>query len=129
MEYKTPSRFIMEIPQKFLTIKEHVDSTYRDNFFQIDNLQLNNFLNENKGYGTKDNLSQKTTVPKREHTEKSHDGNGSAFVLKERVLHPKYGPGRIVKIEGSGDNIKLTISFGVTTKVFMEKYTPLEKLN
>lgn len=55
--------------------------------------------------------------------------NGSSFMVKERVMHPRFGPGRIVKIEGSGDNIKLTISFGLTRKVFMEKYTPLEKMN
>jgi hypothetical protein len=37
--------------------------------------------------------------------------------------------GRVLKIEGSGDNIKLTILFGSTSKVFMEKYTPLEKIS
>jgi len=34
-----------------------------------------------------------------------------------------------VKKEGSGDNVKLTIDFdGVGRKVFLEKYTPLEKI-
>jgi hypothetical protein len=55
--------------------------------------------------------------------------SGSQFSLRERVVHPKYGTGRIVKIEGSGDNIKLTISFGITNRAFMEKYTPLQKMN
>ncbi len=34
-----------------------------------------------------------------------------------------------MKIEGSGDNVKLTIQFdGQGIKVFMEKYTPLERV-
>ena len=61
--------------------------------------------------------------------EEDSGGSGSNFSVQERVMHPRFGPGRIVKIEGTGDNIKLTISFGLTRKVFMEKYTPLEKMN
>ena len=61
--------------------------------------------------------------------EEDQGGSGSNFMVQERIMHPRFGPGRILKIEGSGDNIKLTISFGLTKKVFMEKYTPLEKLN
>jgi hypothetical protein len=51
------------------------------------------------------------------------------FTLREKVMHPKFGMGRITKIEGTGDNIKLTITFGLSSKVFLEKYTPLEKIN
>ncbi|MCU0846542.1 MAG: hypothetical protein MUD12_01485 [Spirochaetes bacterium] len=50
------------------------------------------------------------------------------FSVKERVMHPKYGPGRIERIEGEGDNIKLTIAFTSGKKTFLEKYTPLEKM-
>jgi hypothetical protein len=33
-----------------------------------------------------------------------------------------------MKIEGSGDNVKLTIQFnGYGSKTFLEKYTPLER--
>jgi len=42
-------------------------------------------------------------------------------------MHPKYGVGRVLSIEGSGDNLKLTILFGSRIKTFLEKYTPLEK--
>ena len=57
------------------------------------------------------------------------DESVSKFTVKESVMHPKYGVGRIISIEGTGDNIKLTIGFGLTKRVFMEKYTPLQKLN
>jgi DNA helicase-2/ATP-dependent DNA helicase PcrA len=53
----------------------------------------------------------------------------SSFKIRDRVRHPRYGSGRIMKIEGSGDNVKLTIQFdGQGIKVFMEKYTPLERV-
>ncbi len=53
----------------------------------------------------------------------------SVFNVRDRVLHPRFGNGRIVKKEGTGDNVKLTIDFdGVGRKVFLEKYTPLEKI-
>jgi len=127
MEYKTPSRFLSEIPKNFIILKEHNDS----NFFEGRGSSFNQrdaFFDGTPSFNEKNHTFAKTTVLKRE-SHKQEDSNGSAFTIRERVLHPKYGTGRIVKIEGSGDNIKLTISFGVTTKVFMEKYTPLQKLN
>ncbi len=51
----------------------------------------------------------------------------SKFRIRDSVLHPKYGIGRVLSIEGSGDNVKLTILFGKSSKTFLEKYTPLEK--
>jgi len=53
--------------------------------------------------------------------------NGSKFRKRERVIHPKFGTGTITMIEGSGDNVKLTILFGTRLKTFLEKYTPLER--
>ena len=48
---------------------------------------------------------------------------------KDRVIHPKYGIGRVVAVEGNGDNLKLTIVFETAgLKSFLEKYTPLEKV-
>jgi DNA helicase-2/ATP-dependent DNA helicase PcrA len=51
----------------------------------------------------------------------------SKFKLWEKLLHPKFGIGTVIKIEGNGDNVKLTMDFGTTKKVFAEKYAPLEK--
>jgi DNA helicase-2/ATP-dependent DNA helicase PcrA len=57
---------------------------------------------------------------------KTGDNGSSRFSLNQRITHPKYGPGRILTIQGSGDNVKLTIAFPSGRKTFMEKYTPLE---
>ena len=51
----------------------------------------------------------------------------SAYRKLDRVMHPKYGAGTVIKIEGAGDNVKLTILFTTGAKTFLEKYTPLEK--
>ena len=45
-----------------------------------------------------------------------------------RIRHSKYGPGVILRREGSGDNVKLTVSFpGYGMKKLIEKYANLEK--
>ena len=44
------------------------------------------------------------------------------------VRHPKYGKGLILRREGAGDNVKLTVSFpGFGQKKLIEKYANLEK--
>ncbi len=57
---------------------------------------------------------------------KTGESDSSRFSLNQRITHPKYGPGRILTIQGSGDDVKLTIAFPSGRKTFMEKYTPLE---
>jgi ATP-dependent DNA helicase UvrD/PcrA len=50
------------------------------------------------------------------------------FVPGTHVRHPKYGKGLVLRREGSGDNVKLTISFpGFGQKKLIEKYANLEK--
>ena len=46
-----------------------------------------------------------------------------------RVRHPKLGVGKVVKIEGKGDETKLTVYFdGKGRRVLVAKYAPLEVL-
>jgi DNA helicase-2/ATP-dependent DNA helicase PcrA len=52
-----------------------------------------------------------------------------AFGLGKRVHHPEYGIGTIIHVEGSGDSLKLTVSFSVYgSKKFLPKYAPLEPI-
>jgi DNA helicase II / ATP-dependent DNA helicase PcrA len=52
----------------------------------------------------------------------------SGFVPGSHVKHEKYGKGLVLRREGSGDNVKLTISFpGFGQKKLIEKYAHLEK--
>ena len=51
----------------------------------------------------------------------------SGFVPGSHVRHEKYGKGLVLRREGSGDNIKLTVSFpGFGQKKLIEKYAKLE---
>jgi DNA helicase-2/ATP-dependent DNA helicase PcrA len=53
--------------------------------------------------------------------------NPQSFVPGAHVRHPKYGKGLILRREGSGDNVKLTVSFpGFGQKKLIEKYANLE---
>jgi len=50
------------------------------------------------------------------------------FVAGTHVRHAKYGKGLVLRREGSGDNVKLTISFpGFGQKKLIEKFANLEK--
>ena len=133
-ENKFPSRFIDEIPWEFINRTEHISQGYgwsgsssRESYSQTESRQYVQNKNETVTYSSK----PKESSYLEELFEKRNDidESGSKFVVKESVMHPKFGVGRIVSIEGTGDNIKLTISFGLTKRVFMEKYTPLQKLN
>lgn len=51
-----------------------------------------------------------------------------SFVPGVHVRHPKYGKGLILRREGAGDNVKLTVSFpGFGHKKLIEKYANLER--
>ena len=70
---------------------------------------------------------------------KSHSSNQSqipnpksqieqGFVPGSHVRHAKYGKGLVLRREGSGDNVKLTVSFpGFGQKKLIEKFANLEK--
>jgi len=50
------------------------------------------------------------------------------FVAGSHVRHDKYGKGLVLRREGSGDNVKLTISFpGFGQKKMIEKFAKLQK--
>lgn len=138
-EYKRPSRFLDEIPRNLLEVKSYTGEYSGGRDSSSGGYSFNSYQSQRRDTPAaeapvkKYQLStdevpapaRKTEQP----AEREESDSGSQFSLRERVVHPKYGTGRIVKIEGSGDNIKLTISFGVTNRVFMEKYTPLKKMN
>lgn len=46
----------------------------------------------------------------------------------QRVKHPIWGEGRILQVDGSGDNMRATIRFSSATKKVMLKYAALEMI-
>ncbi len=54
--------------------------------------------------------------------------SSGSFVAGSHVRHAKYGKGLVLRREGTGDNVKLTISFpGFGQKKMIEKFANLEK--
>ncbi len=52
------------------------------------------------------------------------------LAVGERVLHPKYGMGTVVGVEGAGERAQATIDFGSEgTKRLLLRYAPVERLN
>ena len=50
-----------------------------------------------------------------------------SFIPGSHVRHEKYGRGLVLRREGLGDNVKLTVSFaGFGQKKLMEKYANLQ---
>jgi DNA helicase II / ATP-dependent DNA helicase PcrA len=55
-------------------------------------------------------------------------GSGAGLRANMRVRHAKYGQGLIIKVEGEGDDAKLTINFpGYGVKKMIAKYAGLER--
>ena len=52
----------------------------------------------------------------------------TGFTPGSHVTHEKYGRGLVLRREGSGDNVKLTVSFpGFGQKKLIEKFANLQK--
>ena len=62
-------------------------------------------------------------------TPASQKSDPNMLTAGSHVRHEKYGQGLVLRREGSGDNVKLTISFpGFGQKKLIEKYANLEKV-
>jgi len=129
LNYREPSRFISEIPGHIMQVKSYHSEGFSHNGNGV-------FRRRETGarksapsapYPAPSPSPSPSPSPAPLSKPETGPGGSSAYSLHEQVLHPKYGVGRIIKIEGSGDNLKLTILFGSSSKTFMEKYTPLEK--
>ncbi len=123
--HKEPSRFIFEIPSDLLEVQEFYSTGYQNG------ANFRNPFGVKKTYTEShfDNIDEVDTDSEDESDDRPMPGvrSDSKFRVRDNVLHPKYGVGRVLSIEGSGDNVKLTILFGRSSKTFLEKYTPLEK--
>jgi DNA helicase-2/ATP-dependent DNA helicase PcrA len=122
VDYRSPSRFLFEIDPSLLIRVYHEDS----NGMTSDRMSAaqrvrSSMISQEAGASGPSQMPASVS----EELFKSD----SAFKVKDRVRHPKYGVGRIVAVDGTGDNLKLSIAFDRSgLKTFMEKYTPLEKV-
>ncbi|MEO8572464.1 MAG: UvrD-helicase domain-containing protein [Pyrinomonadaceae bacterium] len=75
-----------------------------------------------------DKLRAQATPKSETSNRKPQIESSKAFVAGSHVKHVKYGKGLVLRREGSGDNVKLTVSFpGYGQKKLIEKYANLEQ--
>lgn len=90
-ERPTPSRFLTEIPDELLEWSNSYGGSYRE-------IPLSEYQS-NTG----------NTDAERKKNESSANGNG--YKVGQRIEHPSFGQGTIKRVEGAGENAKVTVSF------------------
>ena len=74
-----------------------------------------------------DRLKAAGTTPKAKQ-QAANEPRETGFTPGSHVTHEKYGRGLVLRREGSGDNVKLTVSFpGFGQKKLIEKFANLQK--
>jgi ATP-dependent DNA helicase UvrD/PcrA len=86
-ESPTPSRFLSEIPEEFITANMYQGESRRTS-----------------GYRAK-----KSTVSRK--PDPRQGSNGKSYKSGQQIEHKKFGLGTIRKVEGSGDKAKVTVHF------------------
>jgi len=113
-----PSRFLSEIPVELI---EETGERRRKPAVQFQGNSYNTVdaVMRALGGGTKQAPSNKPPEAKKK--------TAGAWALGTRVKHAKYGYGTILRTEGSGDDLKLTVSFiSHGLKKMIAKYAELE---
>jgi len=113
-----PSRFLSEIPEELI---EEVGERRRKPAVKF----------EGTSYDTVDAVMKVLGGAEKKPAPSVQPGPkkklAGAWVLGTRVKHPKYGYGTILRTEGSGDDLKLTVSFiSHGLKKMIAKYAELE---
>ena len=110
--------------------KSKVRSTYQGKTYNSAEA-IAEFFNKTKESSPKS--EQKAAPPAKRYIKPPAEQNyeieksGNNFLPGAPVRHAKYGRGLVLRREGSGDNIKLTVSFpGFGQKKLMEKFAGLE---
>jgi DNA helicase II / ATP-dependent DNA helicase PcrA len=114
-----PSRFLGEVPQELV---EDVGERRRKPAMKY----------QGSSYDTADAVmkvlggGEKRPAPAYKQLE-PHKKSGGVWTLGTRVKHAKYGYGTILRTEGSGDDLKLTVSFiSYGLKKMIARYAELE---
>ncbi|MBN1499420.1 MAG: UvrD-helicase domain-containing protein [Spirochaetes bacterium] len=136
ISYKEKSRFIDEIDPSFLNHQVYSESNSSSQIYGGSFAGTNTVFRRTES--TAGFSAGSASAEAKDFFNKINSGTGdsgkkenssSSFSIRDRVNHPKYGNGYILTIEGTGDNVKLTINFNtVGVKSFLEKYTPLQKI-
>jgi DNA helicase-2/ATP-dependent DNA helicase PcrA len=118
-----PSRFLTEIPQELV---EDAGESRRRPAVQYQGSTYNSVdaVTRALGGGIRHPASAPSAAPKPSPGRKS---SGGKWIMGMRIRHPRFGNGTILRTEGDGDDLKLTISFmSHGLKKMIAKYAELE---
>ena len=116
LRFNGPSRFLMEIPEKYYQWKKIFEKGYKPESEYDDPYEDEDGEDQLNSFSLDDEVKEKVIYQKRL----------IRFPEKVKVIHSLYGEGLVLKSEGLGDDEKSTIKFrDGTKKKFMVKYTPL----
>jgi DNA helicase-2/ATP-dependent DNA helicase PcrA len=128
-----PSRFLKELPKEGVV---HQSSVQRPRFIDRARERLNKSGQDFDAGSFDDSGSYQKhplmdAMPNYEDFGDSFDADTGGADLKKgmRVRHPTYGVGAILKTEGAGPDLKVSVVFGDNTvKKFVAKYARLERV-
>jgi DNA helicase-2/ATP-dependent DNA helicase PcrA len=135
-QFNAPSRFISEIPQNLVSYKSAAEaprfvSRYGDSSGSDSSNnwgQTSASFNRNKAREDQDFDFQSFPDEEDDFSDAASSG-GTGYNKGMRVRHPTFGVGTVYAIEGTGDNLKVSIMFTDNTiKKFVAKYARLERV-
>ncbi|HOA51979.1 MAG TPA: UvrD-helicase domain-containing protein [Thermogutta sp.] len=111
-----PSQFLMELPRSELEIVQSPRAVGRVSTFETATGSWARVVSSRFENGNRSQSGSSTSAipPRTPSTSASRRGplTPDDFVLDMRVVHPRYGVGRIVALSGSGESRKATVDFG-----------------
>ncbi|MCP4582415.1 MAG: UvrD-helicase domain-containing protein [candidate division Zixibacteria bacterium] len=114
----SPSSFLNDIPENLLEVEQ---------FNYYNNGAARNVTNSYKS-NYSNNYKKKSQAYKEDIYPDYEDESDDILKIGMTVSHNKFGVGKIVDKEGSGEAMMLTIKFGGGTKKIMPKYAAIEVL-
>jgi DNA helicase-2/ATP-dependent DNA helicase PcrA len=119
-----PSRFLNEVPADLI---EDAGDKRRRQAMKYEGKSYDTVDAVMKALGGGSSRAPNTSRPSAPPLAKQPAGKKGAWSMGTRVKHPKYGLGTILRTEGAGDDLKLTVSFSsYGLKKLIAKYAELE---
>lgn len=123
--YNPPSRFLEEIPEKFVQWRRTGPATPSATMGGVSS----SFSSSRSGGGTSTGFGGGKAGPSGFATRRTKDRPVVALAVGDRVTHDSFGLGTVVGVKGSGDNAEATVDFGEEKpKRLLLRYAPVEKL-
>ena len=119
-QYNQASSFLEEIPDKFVQFTSLVPkkSSYFSNKYKRGSYTEDTYLNEDIEDINEDAGDMESP---------SHSAYQNMYKVGRVVHHPRFGAGKIQKIEGTGEDLKVSVMFNKNQKIkkFIAKYAHL----